>query len=115
MILAADVPHKTIRPRLDWKRHKQFASRSFDEEASEAEVANMRDVAGAVTRPGRSTHQMWPGGASFVIPSKGERPFARWFDSDTAGPPEHYKEIASEVWRFGNLGRDISLTDSSPD
>src|SRR6267378_3626062 len=26
--------------------------------------------------------------------------FARWFDFDTAGPPEHYKEIASEVWQL---------------
>jgi len=26
--------------------------------------------------------------------------FVRWFDSDTAGPLEHYKEIASEVWQL---------------
>jgi hypothetical protein len=26
--------------------------------------------------------------------------FVRWFDSGTAGPPEHYKKIASEVWRL---------------
>jgi hypothetical protein len=26
--------------------------------------------------------------------------FVRWFDFDTAGPPEHYKEIASEVWQL---------------
>ena len=26
--------------------------------------------------------------------------FVRWFDSDIAGPPEHYKEIASEVWQL---------------
>ena len=26
--------------------------------------------------------------------------FVRWFDSDTAGPPEHYKEIASDVWQL---------------
>jgi hypothetical protein len=26
--------------------------------------------------------------------------FVRWFDYDTAGPPEHYKEIASEVWQL---------------
>jgi|SRR5215467_2064050 len=24
--------------------------------------------------------------------------FVRWFDSGTAGPEEHYKEIASEIW-----------------
>jgi hypothetical protein len=26
--------------------------------------------------------------------------FVRWFDSDTAGQPQHYKEIASEVWQL---------------
>ena len=26
--------------------------------------------------------------------------FVRWFDSATAGPPEHYKKIASEVWQL---------------
>jgi hypothetical protein len=26
--------------------------------------------------------------------------FVRWFDSGTAGPPEHYREIASEVWQL---------------
>jgi hypothetical protein len=26
--------------------------------------------------------------------------FVRWFDSATAGPQEHYKEIASEVWQL---------------
>jgi hypothetical protein len=24
----------------------------------------------------------------------------RWFDLETAGPPEHYKEIASEIWQL---------------
>ncbi len=26
--------------------------------------------------------------------------FVRWFGSATAGPPEHYKKIASEVWQI---------------
>jgi hypothetical protein len=26
--------------------------------------------------------------------------FARWFDRSTAGPPEHYEKIASEVWQL---------------
>jgi hypothetical protein len=26
--------------------------------------------------------------------------FARWFNYGIAGPPEHYKEIALEVWQF---------------
>src|SRR5579859_1054758 len=26
--------------------------------------------------------------------------FVRWFDSGTAGPPERYKEIASDVWQL---------------
>ena len=26
--------------------------------------------------------------------------FVRWFDADTAGPPERYKEIASEIWQL---------------
>jgi len=26
--------------------------------------------------------------------------FVRWFDRDTAGPLEHYKEVASEVWKL---------------
>jgi len=26
--------------------------------------------------------------------------FGRWFDSGTAGPPEHYKKIASGVWQL---------------
>jgi hypothetical protein len=26
--------------------------------------------------------------------------FVCWFASDTAGPPEHYKKIASEVWQL---------------
>ncbi len=26
--------------------------------------------------------------------------FVGWFDSATAGPPEHYKKIASEVWQL---------------
>jgi hypothetical protein len=26
--------------------------------------------------------------------------FVRWFDSDTAGPPDHYKKVASEVWQL---------------
>ena len=26
--------------------------------------------------------------------------FVRWFDSATAGPQGHYKEIASEVWQL---------------
>jgi hypothetical protein len=26
--------------------------------------------------------------------------FVRWFDSATAGPQEHYKEIALEVWQL---------------
>jgi hypothetical protein len=26
--------------------------------------------------------------------------FVRWFDSGIAGPPEHYKEIALEVWQL---------------
>jgi hypothetical protein len=26
--------------------------------------------------------------------------FVRWFDSDTAGPPERYKEIALEIWQL---------------
>jgi hypothetical protein len=26
--------------------------------------------------------------------------FVRWFGSGTAGPSEHYKEIASEVWQI---------------
>ena len=24
--------------------------------------------------------------------------FVRWFDTNTAGPPEHYKQIAVELW-----------------
>jgi hypothetical protein len=26
--------------------------------------------------------------------------FVRWFDSGTAGPQEHYKKIASEIWQL---------------
>ena len=26
--------------------------------------------------------------------------FVRWFDADTAGPPEHYATIASEIWEL---------------
>jgi hypothetical protein len=26
--------------------------------------------------------------------------FVRWFDRGTAGPPEHYQKIASEVWQL---------------
>jgi hypothetical protein len=26
--------------------------------------------------------------------------FVRWFDADTAGPQEHYKDIASEIWQL---------------
>jgi hypothetical protein len=26
--------------------------------------------------------------------------FVRWFGSATAGPPEHYKKLASEVWQL---------------
>ena len=26
--------------------------------------------------------------------------FVRWFDRGTAGPPEHYEKIASEVWQL---------------
>ena len=26
--------------------------------------------------------------------------FVRWFDTDTAGPQEHYKSIASEIWQL---------------
>ena len=26
--------------------------------------------------------------------------FVRWFDADTAGPREHYKKIASEIWQL---------------
>jgi hypothetical protein len=26
--------------------------------------------------------------------------FVRWFDFDTAGPREHYLEIASEIWQL---------------
>lgn len=26
--------------------------------------------------------------------------FVRWFGTDTAGPPEQYQEIASEIWRL---------------
>jgi len=26
--------------------------------------------------------------------------FVRWFGSGTAGPPEHYRKIASEVWQL---------------
>ena len=33
--------------------------------------------------------------------------FVRWFDRGTAGPPEHYEKVASEVCNFG---RNISLT-----
>jgi hypothetical protein len=37
--------------------------------------------------------------------------FVRWFDADTAGPPERYKQIASEVWQLGQeyLGRNTSF------
>ena len=26
--------------------------------------------------------------------------FVRWFDRGTAGPPEHYEKVASEVWQL---------------
>ena len=26
--------------------------------------------------------------------------FVRWFDRATAGPPEHYKKIAKDVWQL---------------
>jgi hypothetical protein len=26
--------------------------------------------------------------------------FVRWFDADTAGPPEHDQQIASEIWQL---------------
>jgi hypothetical protein len=26
--------------------------------------------------------------------------FVHWFDADTAGPREHYNEIASEIWQL---------------
>lgn len=26
--------------------------------------------------------------------------FVRWFDSGTAGPPEHYRKIATEIWQL---------------
>jgi hypothetical protein len=26
--------------------------------------------------------------------------FVRWFDRGTAGPPEHYAQIASEIWNL---------------
>ena len=26
--------------------------------------------------------------------------FVRWFDPATAGPPEHYKKIAGDVWQL---------------
>jgi hypothetical protein len=26
--------------------------------------------------------------------------FVRWFDAGTAGSPEHYKQIASEIWQL---------------
>jgi hypothetical protein len=26
--------------------------------------------------------------------------FVRWFDRGTAGPPEHYEKIATEVWQL---------------
>jgi len=26
--------------------------------------------------------------------------FVRWFDASTAGPPEHYAQIASEIWEL---------------
>jgi hypothetical protein len=26
--------------------------------------------------------------------------FVRWFDAGTAGPPEHYRVIASEIWQL---------------
>lgn len=26
--------------------------------------------------------------------------FVRWFDAGTAGPPEHYKQIDSEIWQL---------------
>lgn len=26
--------------------------------------------------------------------------FVRWFDADTAGPPERYEKIASEIWQL---------------
>jgi hypothetical protein len=30
------------------------------------------------------------------------REFVRWFGADTAGPPEAYREIASELWQLWN-------------
>lgn len=26
--------------------------------------------------------------------------FVRWFDAATAGPPEHYRQIASDIWQL---------------
>jgi hypothetical protein len=26
--------------------------------------------------------------------------FVRWFDAETAGPPEQYEEVASEIWQL---------------
>ena len=38
--------------------------------------------------------------------------FVRWFDHGTAGPPEHYEKVASEVWQ---LWQDHLANRSSPD
>jgi len=31
--------------------------------------------------------------------------FVRWFDAVTAGPPERYTEIASEIWQLWQASR----------
>ena len=31
--------------------------------------------------------------------------FVRWFDADTAGPEEHYVDVASEIWRLWKANR----------